>query len=128
MADEPTPFVSNTDPVVFAPEPEPAPVAEPEPETAKTRLRAFEDEMLGAEATRINGEIEKGHGSHFKVMMTEAQRHHHAALEHLVAAEGKLAHASAHLAQAEADHEKAKADVAASESHVEAKPDGKQPE
>lgn len=79
--------------------------------TAKQKLRAFEDDVLGPDVVRISGEIEKGHGSNFKKNLTEEQRQHHARLEHLVVAEEKLAHASAALASAEAEHEKAKAHV-----------------
>ena len=102
--------------------------AEAEVVTAKARLRAYEDEVLGADAVRISGEIEKGHGSHYKTKMSAEQRRYHAALEHLVHVEEKLAHAAATLAAAEADHEKAKAHVEASKVHVEAEPDGEHDE
>jgi hypothetical protein len=95
--------------------PEPEIAAEPEPETAKTRLRNFEDDVLGEDAVRISGQIEKGHGSHFKTKMTHEQRVQHGALEKLVEAEQKVADTSAALAKAEADHEAAEKHVAACE-------------
>lgn len=107
--------------VKFAPE---EPAAEVAPVTAKIRLHDFETELLGEDVVRINGEIEKGHGSHFKTKLTEKQRHQHAALEHLVVAEEKVAHASASLAAAETAHEAAKAKLAAIESAA----DGEQSE
>lgn len=87
-------------------------VEQDQPLPALHRLRAFEDETLGADAVRISGQVEKGHGSFFKTKLTDEQRNHHAALEHLVATEQKLAHASAHLAQAEAEHKAAEHKVA----------------
>jgi hypothetical protein len=80
---------------------------EPAPDTAKTRLRNFEDDVLGEDAVRISGQIEKGHGSHFKTKMTHEQRVQHGALEKLVEAEQKVADTSAALAKAEAEHEAA---------------------
>lgn len=78
-------------------------VDEPKP-SARQRLRAFEDEVLGEKAVRISGNVERGSGSHFQTKMTDEQRAHHAALERLLEAEQKLADASAVLAKAEADH------------------------
>lgn len=75
-------------------------------ETAKAKLRAFEDETFGADAPRINGEVERGIGSPY-ARMTAAQKAHHAALEHLVKAEQAMADASAALAAAQAKHEAA---------------------
>lgn len=91
---------------------EPEPAARP---TAKERLRAFEDEILGEKAVRISGHIERGSGSHFQTKMTDEQRAHHAALERLVEAEQKLADASAALATAEAAHRAAEEHVARGE-------------
>ena len=90
----------------------------PDPETAAVRLRAFEDETLGVDAPRISGQIEKGHGSFFKTKLIEAQRIHHAKLEHLVTAEKALADSHAALMAAEAAHEKAKADAEASAGQI----------
>lgn len=81
-------------------------VVEAQPETAKTKLRSFEDDVLGKDAGRINGEVERGVGSPF-ANMTPHQSAHHAALERLVAAEKGMADASAKLAEAEAAHEAA---------------------
>jgi hypothetical protein len=69
--------------------------------TPAERLRAFEDEKLGAAAPRHNGQVEKGHGSFFATKLTDADRAHHAALEHLVHVDQKVAHARAALAAAE---------------------------
>lgn len=85
------------------------------PLTAKQRLRAFEDEVLGEKAVRISGHIERGSGSHFQTKMTDEQRAHHAALERLVEAEQKLADASAALAGAEAARRAAEEHVARGE-------------
>ena len=43
---------------------------------AAARLRAFEDEVLGKDAVRINGHIERGVGSHYQnpKKMTAEQR------------------------------------------------------
>lgn len=79
-------------------------------EEAADRLRAFEDEHVGKDAVRINGRIERGYGSRFKELSDE-QRRQHAALEHLVDTERKLAEARTALIQAEADHEAALADA-----------------
>jgi hypothetical protein len=79
---------------------------EDKPETAKTRLRAFEDATFGLDASRINGEVERGIGSPF-ARMTHEQKAHHAALEHLVKAEQAMADASAALAAAQARHDAA---------------------
>jgi hypothetical protein len=89
------------------------PVAEHHSMTAVERLRFFEDENLGEDAVRINGRVEKGSGSWFQTKLTDAQRAHHAALEHLIDTEQAVADAKAKLAQAEDDH--AKAEVAANQ-------------
>lgn len=86
-------------------DPAPEPIAEPEPApvTAKTKLRAFEDDVFGEKVGRINGDIERGIGSPYAAM-TPHQQAHYAALEKLVAAEKGMADASATLAAAEAAH------------------------
>lgn len=86
------------------------PVPEPLPEeeiTAAQRLRAFEDEHLGADTTRIGGKIEKGHGSHFHTKLTDEERAEHTALERLIQAESELSKATADLAAAQDKHAKA---------------------
>lgn len=94
---------------------DPPPAAEPEvadeaPLNAGQRLRAFEDEVFGKDVPRINGQIERGHGSMF-ARLTPEQKIHHVALERLVKTEAKVADASADLAKAEADHAAAMAAV-----------------
>ena len=76
--------------------------------TAKQKLRAFEDATFGKDCVRISGEIERGYGSPFKKMSPEHARHH-AALEHLVAAEKHLSDATAAVVAANAAHDAAKA-------------------
>lgn len=73
---------------------------------AAERLRAFEDELFGKEAVRINGQVERGSGSRFQ-LMTPGQRRHYEALEALRPAEVRLAEASAELIAAETAHEAA---------------------
>lgn len=92
------------------------PLAEPEPSmSARERLRAFEDEVLGTDAIRIEGHVERGHGSRFKAMTPE-QHAQYTVLEALIAAEKKIADASADLAMAEAAHAAATAKLTAFES------------
>ncbi len=82
--------------------------AEPEAEMTMTqRLRAFEDKHLGEDAVRINGELERGHGSRYS-KMSPAHRAHHDALVELVAAE--KAHVDAGVAEAAA-HARLKAAI-----------------
>lgn len=65
-------------------------------------LRAFEDDKLGEDAVRINGQIERGHGSKFRDLSEEDQAKY-GAIEKLVAAEQALADATtAHRAAEEA--------------------------
>lgn len=79
-----------------------------EPKTgAAARIRAFEDEVFGKRAVRIDGKIERGVGSPY-AKMTEEQRQQYEALEKLAAAETNLAAAHAALLQAEQDHQAAK--------------------
>lgn len=70
---------------------------------AAQRLREFEDEHLGADAVRIRGQVERGHGSLFQRLSPEHQKAH-AAIEKTVATEQKLADAHAALLTAEAEH------------------------
>ena len=88
-----------------APEPMPEPVVEPATDAAG-RLRAFEDEVFGADTARIDGKVERGIGSYYQ-RMSDAERAHHQALEALVAAEQRLADAHAALVAADAAHEAA---------------------
>ena len=81
--------------------------AEPAELTAKDKLRAFEDEVLGKDTPRINGHIERGHGSLYSRHTSPEQKVHYAKLEHLVKAEDKLAHASAELSKAQSEHDAA---------------------
>jgi hypothetical protein len=99
------------------PAPVPEPVVSDEPVTAKAKLRAFEDDVFGKDAGRINGEVERGVGSPF-AKMTGEQRRQHQALERLVVAEKKLADASAELSAAEVAHDAATREVEASEAVV----------
>jgi hypothetical protein len=73
------------------------------PVTAASKLRAFEDEHLGKDATRINGELERGVGSRWAGLGSH-KKAHHAALEKLVKAEQGVADASAALDAAESGH------------------------
>lgn len=86
------------------------PVKEPEPVDAKTKLRDFEDAKLGDDAVRIEGKIEKGHGSKFS-NLSHAEKAEHAALEKVVEAERHLSEATAKLGVAQAHHAEAKAAV-----------------
>lgn len=90
---------------------------------AKDRLRAFEDEVMGADAPRVNGHIERGHGSLFGRLSAE-HKAHHARLEHLVTAEQKLADASVKLAEAQAEHDKALVAAGVEANFPEPQPDG----
>jgi hypothetical protein len=85
-----------------------------EPTTARTRLRDFEHDMLGEDTPRIDGHIERGHGSMY-ARLTHEERAQHTALERLVAAEQKVADTSAALEKAKIDHERAEKYVVACE-------------
>lgn len=78
--------------------------------TAHQRLRAFEDQHLGEDAVRINGEVERGHGSRFKTLSPEHHREY-AALERLRDAEKVLSDAAGKLAQAQSAHAEAQANA-----------------
>jgi hypothetical protein len=75
------------------------------------RLRAFEDEVFGKRAVRINGQIERGVGSPYADMSDE-RKAQYAALEALVAAEQRLNDATGAAAQAEADRAVAEENLA----------------
>lgn len=79
--------------------------------SAASRLRAFEDQVLGEDTTRISGAIERGVGSKYQ-RMSDAEKYRHGALERLVKAEEHLAATAATLEKAKAEHEAA---VAAAE-------------
>lgn len=89
-----------------------------EPPPAASRLRAFEDKHLGKDASRIMGQIERGHGSPFQLMHRNKPElaKHHAALERLVKAEHALSEANAALSAARIEHEAASKAV---EGHAE---------
>ena len=105
MSDTVTDTSAAADPVVD-PVVDPAPAAvekpafktfaPPPPRSAKDRLRAFEDKHLGHDVQRIDGVIERGHGSAFKALPAEKQAEY-VAIEKLVEAEAKVASASADL-------------------------------
>jgi hypothetical protein len=94
MTDEVAASLPESDPVFPAPQ--------SEPESATDRLRAFEDEHFGAKGDKI----ERGSGSAYAAAPAEIRRQH-AAIEHLIVTEQKLADAHAAVIQAEADHEAA---------------------
>lgn len=78
--------------------------------SAEQRLRAFEDDKLGPDAVRINGQIERGYGSKFRDL-SEEDRNQHGKLEKLVEVEQKLTDARAALAVAENAYADAEAAV-----------------
>jgi hypothetical protein len=61
---------------------------------AAQRLREFEDEHLGADAVRIRGQVERGHGSLFQRLSPEHQKAY-AAIEKTAEAEHNAALAAA---------------------------------
>jgi len=98
----------------------PASAAKPEDQTgAAARMQAFEDEHLGKDAVRINGQIERGIGSPF-AKLSDAHRAQHVALENLVAAEAALIAANAALSKADADCQMAAKVVEAAEEKANA--------
>jgi hypothetical protein len=101
-------------------------VDQPQTDSA-ARLRAFEDEVFGKRAVRIEGKIERGVGSPYAAMSDE-QKAQYAALEAVVVAEQRLNDATAAVAQAEADRVVAEENLArcgkmVEEKAVEAKAD-----
>lgn len=95
----------TTTDTVLPPDHEP-PVVEVPEVSARDKIRAFEDRNLGENAVRINGEVEKGHGSLFKELSPQHHRHY-ADLEKLAAAETALTEAGAALGQAQAAYDAA---------------------
>lgn len=93
--------------------------------TGAEKLRAFEDRHLGKNAVRINGEVERGHGSAFALKMLESPelRREHAAIERLIDAEKHLAEAEGAVSTAKTAHESAKAAVAEAAKATDAKPE-----
>ena len=77
---------------------------------ARANLRAFEDRILGENAVRIDGKIERGHGSKFQ-KLSAAAKAEYAALEQAVEAEQRLSLATNELSKAQAHHAQAAADV-----------------
>ena len=75
------------------------PEAQPEVSFAQ-RLRDFEDKHFGKDATRIAGQVEKGHGSKHQLAPDDVKAHH-AALESAIGAEQALAELRAKLVDAE---------------------------
>jgi hypothetical protein len=114
MADEtlhPAPLLDPQPGPLPQAEPEPEPVEqEPEPEHPSThsRLRAFEELILGPDHVRPHDKIERGIGSPFS-MLSAQHKAHHAALEALIAAEAE--HKTASAAE-EAAHAKLEAAIA----------------
>lgn len=101
---EPLPF-DEIKPGMAPPRDEPMPAAD--------RLRAFEDEKVGADAPRFNGALERGVGSLWH-RMPDTDKAMHAKLEKLVEAESKLAAAHTALIAADVEHDAA---LAAVENH-----------
>jgi hypothetical protein len=89
----------------------------PDPVSAVDQLRAFEDHHFGEDPPRINGDIERGHGSRY-ASMTPEHRAHFDALVALVQAEKELSDASLALSQAEAKHKAAMVALAEREKQV----------
>ena len=103
MADKPLEYLAEVEKFMETAEPE----RHESEMTVVQRLRAFEDEHLGADAVRINGEFERGHGSRYS-KMKPSHRAHHDALVELVAAE--KAHVDAGATEAAA-HARLKAAI-----------------
>ncbi len=101
MADDQTGFGMASRPVARG-QAAPGP-AGPDGPTAAENLRAWEDDHFGDDALRIDGKIEKGHGSKLHAL-DDAEKAEHSALEQLVEAENKLAQAMAALDAARIHH------------------------
>ncbi len=88
---------AHIDPPAPAPAAEETKAVEPEvrtepevdPNDPQTRLRAFEDRVLGEDVVRIDGKVERGIGSKFS-LMDDVKKAEHAALERLIEAEQKM--------------------------------------
>jgi hypothetical protein len=74
--------------------------------SADERLRAFEDKVLGKDVPRVDGKVERGHGSKY-MRMTAEHKTAHAILERLCAAEHAVTAATRAMAQAKAEHQAA---------------------
>ncbi len=88
----------------------PAPEAEM---PAVERLRTYEDKVFAdspVEVVRIGDRLERGSGSAYAAL-TDEQKAHYVKLEHLIAAEQKLAAAHAALLVADDEHDAALAAV-----------------
>lgn len=85
-----------------------APVVEPM--TGSEMLREFEDEQMGPDVPRVDGKVERGHGSKFQQMKPH-HRARHAALERLVHAEDELVKATAEIARATVKRDEAQTAV-----------------
>jgi hypothetical protein len=68
--------------------------------SAAERLAALEEKLFGDRAARVNGKIERGHGSLFRRLSADEQRHY-LALDAEVEAEAKVALARTALTLAE---------------------------
>lgn len=77
--------------------------------TARDKVRAWEDENLGPDVPRVSGEIERGVGSKYALLIAEkpAKGAQYEALQKLVKAEDDMV-----KAQASMDHAKVEIDVA----------------
>lgn len=78
--------------------------------SAAIHIRQFEDQHLGPDAVRINGEVERGSGSAF-AQLSIAQRREYEALTALVPLEDRLSAARAELVAAEAAYDSAVAAI-----------------
>lgn len=97
MADEDKKPLERLSLVEKAPEP-------PVEMSAIERLRAFEDKVMGKKVPRVNGAVERGHGSKH-AQLEDHHKAHHAALERLVDLEDEVMKLTASLNQAKANHE-----------------------
>lgn len=95
----------------------PLPPQEAPKEGAAERLAAFEDKIFGKAVPRINGKVERGHGSPF-AMLKPPQREIHAALEALIMTESGLAATRNSLLKAEEAHVAAEKRAADAEAAV----------
>jgi hypothetical protein len=91
--------------------------------SAAAQLRQAEDEWLGKDVERVNGQIERGHGSLYQ-KLTPQQKAYLAALEEQIKVEDLCATARSALAVAEEKTATAKKKVeAAAATIVKSKPD-----
>ena len=85
-----------------APEPMLGKAHDMEPTPARDRMRAFEDEHLGEDVPRIEGQVERGVGSTYH-KLSDARKRHYEAIEAMIVAEDAVADARAKLAVAESN-------------------------